>query len=159
MSWKVEVSKSAKRDLRKVPEQWRRAISDEMVALSQGPDLEGSILLRKRSTIHRLRVMDYRIIYKVTQGRGGNQGTIKILRVELRGPKTYRGHKNPEVKDFKAPSWLALEWDRVLNLGDMIFQVQHEIDLYEEGDYHASITTRKRYETAKRLLAKLRAAI
>jgi hypothetical protein len=59
----------------------------------------------------------------------------------------------------KRAQFLSLDWSLIGNLHDLKFQVEHEIDLYEEADHHATIRTATVLHRAKMLHADICFAI
>lgn len=59
-------------------------------------------------------------------------------------------------KMSKRSEWLTLDWLRINGLDDLAFHIEHEIDLYDEGDHHATLRTKKQVHRAKMLLAEVR---
>ena len=61
----VEYKKSVEKELRKLPSAQLKGIVAKISALATNPHPEGSVKLRGRSDLFRIRHADYRIIYQV----------------------------------------------------------------------------------------------
>lgn len=88
MIWRISISKGASRQLGKLREYERTRILEEIDALASdpypvyGPETGGK--LRGARTAYKLIVDGFRVLYRVSKNK------VKIIRIELRGPHTYR---------------------------------------------------------------------
>ncbi len=86
MAYRIEVAWSrVKRELQRIPREDRERIGLAVRALSAEPRPPGVIQLE--SNVYRIRVGEYRVIYKVFDERE----LILVGRVARRGEDTYRG--------------------------------------------------------------------
>ena len=88
---RVHLLSGARRSLRALPKGIRRRITEELADLSRKPTPPGSILLRGTVRDYRIRVGNYRVIYRL------GTKSILVVRIERRGDETYR-HYNPTRK-------------------------------------------------------------
>ena len=65
MTYHIEVKPSAADALEKIPQPHRRRISRKIDRLADNPRPRGAILLAGPSSLYRIRVGDYRVIYQV----------------------------------------------------------------------------------------------
>jgi mRNA interferase RelE/StbE len=65
MSYRIEFRPAARRELRRIPEPFRKRLATAIVALADTPRPPGSKRLRGPDGFHRVRVGDYRIVYLV----------------------------------------------------------------------------------------------
>jgi len=86
--YRVEApSTRIKRELRRIPPCDRQRVIEAIEALKENPRPHGIVQLE--SNVYRLRVGDYRVIYKVFD----EEKLVLIGRVVRRSEKTYRGVK------------------------------------------------------------------
>ncbi|HDN80256.1 MAG: type II toxin-antitoxin system RelE/ParE family toxin [Chloroflexi bacterium] len=86
--YKVEApSTRIKRELRRIPPRERQRVIKAIEALKENPRPHGIVQLEPN--VYRLRVGDYRVIYKVFD----EEKLVLIGRVVRRSEKTYRGVK------------------------------------------------------------------
>ena len=62
MSWRVEISRDARKELARLPTQMRARVARAILALEENPFPHGSKKLKNRDG-YRIRVGDYRILY------------------------------------------------------------------------------------------------
>lgn len=94
MIWRLRYASVVKRQLREVDSgDVRRRIAEILTDLQNDPFPSDSLRLRGTRDDYRIRVEPYRIIYRVHR----SHGVVRILRVEVRSERTYRGY-NPEGK-------------------------------------------------------------
>ncbi len=86
MSLRIEVLPSAADELASLPREIQRRLARKIDGLGNGPRPPGAKTLHGREKLLRLRVGDYRIIYRVVSERR----TIIIVKVGHRGD-IYRG--------------------------------------------------------------------
>jgi mRNA interferase RelE/StbE len=65
VAYAVDLKPAAARDLRKLPEDMRRRIAVRIDALTTDPRPAGAEALEGESDLYRLRVADYRILYRI----------------------------------------------------------------------------------------------
>jgi len=65
MAYKVEVLRSAAHELEALPPPVRRRVRRAIVALSDEPRPHGALLLAGQERIWRVRVGDYRVLYRI----------------------------------------------------------------------------------------------
>lgn len=65
MAYAVDLKPAAARDLRKLPEDVRRRIARRIDALATDPTPAGADALKGEPDLFRLRVADYRILYRL----------------------------------------------------------------------------------------------
>ena len=65
MAYAVDLKPAAARDLRKLPEDARRRVAARIDALETDPTPAGVEALKGESDFYRLRVGDYRILYRI----------------------------------------------------------------------------------------------
>ena len=82
----VELAPAAMRQLKKLPLEVRRRIYQSMEGLQTNPKPHGSIKLEVSSHLYRMRVGDYRVVYRVTD----RQLLVLILKIGHR-EGVYRG--------------------------------------------------------------------
>jgi mRNA interferase RelE/StbE len=86
VTYRIEaVSSRIKRELRRIPPHDRGRIAQAVQALAEDPRPPGARQLE--ADVYRLRVGDYRVIYKVLDA----EGVVLIGRVARRAESTYRG--------------------------------------------------------------------
>ena len=84
--YRVEAARSrVKRELKRIPEADRVRVGDEIIALRMQPRPHGVVQLAPN--VYRIRIGDYRVIYKVFD----EQELILIGRIARRGEATYKG--------------------------------------------------------------------
>lgn len=84
--YRIEAARSRiKRDLKRIPADDRARIAKAIALLSSEPRPMDAIQLE--SDVYRIRVGDYRVIYKVYESRE----LILIGRISRRGENTYKG--------------------------------------------------------------------
>jgi mRNA interferase RelE/StbE len=76
VSYSIKIKSSAAKSLRKIPKNERLRIIEVIDRLSKEP-LAGGVLKGEFSGLRRLRVGQYRIVYKVSEGRL----TILVVRI------------------------------------------------------------------------------
>jgi mRNA interferase RelE/StbE len=69
MAYRVEVLRSAARELEALPQPVRRRVTRAIVALSDVPRPHGAVLLSAGDRIWRVRVGDYRILHRIHDDR------------------------------------------------------------------------------------------
>ena len=69
MTHRVELTSSARRDLKKLPRDVLRRVDAHILALAQDPYPPGAQKLKGSEGFFRVRVGDYRIIYRVEHSR------------------------------------------------------------------------------------------
>lgn len=90
MAWRVEISDTAKRELKKLGKQAQREILDylkQRIETDESPQRFGSPLRRSLAGLWRYRVGDHRIICEIRQ----SEVVVLMLRVGHRS-KVYGGH-------------------------------------------------------------------
>jgi mRNA interferase RelE/StbE len=65
MPYRVELSPGARKDLKKVPAEIRERIVLALYLLGETPRPPGATKLSNTKDIHRVRVGDYRVLYKI----------------------------------------------------------------------------------------------
>lgn len=86
MTYRIEaVSSRIRRELRVIPRPDRQRIAQAVQALADDPRPPG--VKQLEPNVYRLRVGDYRVIYKVFDA----EGVILVGRVVRRSERTYRG--------------------------------------------------------------------
>ena len=80
MTYRVEVTPAARRDLAKLPQDVLRRVDAHILALAENPYPPGAKRLQGDEGFFRIRVGDYRVIYMVERGRL----VILIVRVRHR---------------------------------------------------------------------------
>ena len=65
MSYQVEITPAAKRQIKKLIEPVRLAIVERLEQLAINPRPPGSVKMQGAESLYRIRVGDYRIIYEV----------------------------------------------------------------------------------------------
>lgn len=60
--------------------------------------------------------------------------------------KTGKAQKAYERLCNRVPAWLPVDWDLIANMADLEFQIDHELDLYAEGDEPAIKTKRQLHQ-------------
>jgi mRNA interferase RelE/StbE len=73
--YSIELTRSAVKDLRKIPEPFHDKIIQALQALGEEPRPAGSKKLRARSGLYRIRIGMYRVVYDVSD-------KIKLVLVE-----------------------------------------------------------------------------
>jgi mRNA interferase RelE/StbE len=63
MAYRIEIKKSAEKELRKLPSKQLEQVRDAIDSLSRNPRHEGVIKLAGRDDQYRVRVGDYRIVF------------------------------------------------------------------------------------------------
>ena len=86
MTYRVEVSPAAQRNLRRISPQFRNRIETAIYRLADDPYPHGSVKLRGEDRTWRVRVGRFRIIYEVH----ANALVVLILKVAPRNEATYR---------------------------------------------------------------------
>ena len=86
MSYRVEVTAAARRDLGKLPQEILRRVDAHILALADDPFPAGAQKLEGGAGVYRVRVSDYRIVYAVEHHRL----LILVIRVRHRRD-VYRG--------------------------------------------------------------------
>ena len=64
MSWELEIASSAKREIRRLPDDLLRRINRQILSLAENPFLHGTLRLKDRSG-YRVRVGNWRILFDV----------------------------------------------------------------------------------------------
>ena len=77
MTYRIELTPAARRDLRKLPSEILRRVDAHILALAENPFPPGAQKLQDGEHIFRVRVGDYRILYTVEHHRV----VILIIRV------------------------------------------------------------------------------
>jgi mRNA interferase RelE/StbE len=80
MSYRVEISKTAKKELAKIPKVYYNNIIKHLFSLSDDPNPFGSIKLEGSENTYRLRVGVYRIIYTLYN----DQLLVEVVRIAHR---------------------------------------------------------------------------
>ena len=65
MTYRIEVKSSAADTLAKIPQTHRRRIARKIDQLADNPRPRGAIVLEGPSSLYRIRVGDYRVIYQI----------------------------------------------------------------------------------------------
>ncbi len=65
MTYRIEIKPSAADALAKIPQPHRRRIARKIDQLADNPRPRGAIVLEGRSSLYRIRVGDYRVIYQI----------------------------------------------------------------------------------------------
>jgi len=78
--YRVELSRGAFRALKKLDPEDRRRILKKLATLEEEPIPRGAIKLRGEKDAYRLRVGDYRVLYKVLW----EEGVVLVFKVEHR---------------------------------------------------------------------------
>jgi mRNA interferase RelE/StbE len=65
MSYEVRIAPAAQRQYRKLPVALRKRVGEALAALSEEPRPSGVVKLRGSSNRWRIRVGDYRVIYRI----------------------------------------------------------------------------------------------
>ena len=86
MAYKVEIRPAALRDLKRIPRADLPRLARAIDALAQDPRPEGVTKLRGAQDLYRIRVGDYRIIYRIRD----RVVTVTVIRVRHRRD-VYRG--------------------------------------------------------------------
>jgi mRNA-degrading endonuclease RelE of RelBE toxin-antitoxin system len=88
--WKVDISKSAQRELRQLDDGPRQAAAELLEDLAEDPALADAIELRGKPDTWRARFHHdrYRMIYQISRGRKH----IRVTRIRAR-PTAYEGMK------------------------------------------------------------------
>ncbi|MCP4426184.1 MAG: type II toxin-antitoxin system RelE/ParE family toxin [Chloroflexi bacterium] len=83
--WRVETARTRlKRELRRIPKADLERIGNAVAALAESPFLQGVVQLERN--VYRIRVGQYRIIYKVYP----DEKIVLIGRIMRRGENTYK---------------------------------------------------------------------
>jgi mRNA interferase RelE/StbE len=69
MIYRIVISPIALKFLKSLPQDTKRRINDRILALAKNPRPAGAKALQGMNGLLRLRVGDYRIIYKIVEGR------------------------------------------------------------------------------------------
>ena len=78
MAYRIEIKKSAKKELQRLPGKNRRQVGGEIDRLAENPRHHGCVKLTDRGGEHRADVGDYRILYHIDDGKRVVQiGAIK----------------------------------------------------------------------------------
>jgi len=67
LSYKIEVKKSAAKDLKKIPKADRKRIVDKIDSLAENPPLKETTKMKGNNPFHKIRVGDYRIVYEIQE--------------------------------------------------------------------------------------------
>ncbi|MGH2457685.1 MAG: type II toxin-antitoxin system RelE family toxin [Chloroflexota bacterium] len=86
MPYRVEISPSAGKDLRRLPAVSRKRLEPAIMALADEPRPDGVRKIRGEEQAYRIRQGDYRIIYDIYD----DVSLVVILRVDRRSESTYR---------------------------------------------------------------------
>ena len=81
MTYRVEVKPSAADALAKIPQPHRRRIAQKIDQLAGNPRPRGAIPLESPSSLYRIRVGDYRIIYQIQDAAL----VVLVVRIGQRG--------------------------------------------------------------------------
>lgn len=81
MTYRIEVKPSAADALAKIPQPHRRRIARKIDQLADNPRPRGAIHLEGPSSLYRLRVGDYRIIYQIQDAAL----VVLVVRIGQRG--------------------------------------------------------------------------
>jgi mRNA interferase RelE/StbE len=81
MTYRVEVKPSAADALAKIPEPHRRRIVRRIDRLADNPRPRGAILLEGPTSLYRIRVGDYRIVYQIQDAAL----VVLVVRIGQRG--------------------------------------------------------------------------
>jgi mRNA interferase RelE/StbE len=81
MTYRIEVKASAADALAKIPQTHRRRVARKIDQLADNPRPRGAILLEGPSSLYRLRVGDYRVIYQIQ----GAALVVLVVRIGKRG--------------------------------------------------------------------------
>lgn len=65
MTYQVEMSPAAKRQIRKLPQTTQDRILDKLEELAKNPRPPGASILENTDGLYRMRVGDYRVLYQV----------------------------------------------------------------------------------------------
>ena len=87
MTYLVELSPSAQRQIRRIPANSSRLIRDALRGLTRAPRPPGCVKLRGFDNVWRIRAGGNRIIYEIFD----SERRIMILRITRRNERTYRG--------------------------------------------------------------------
>jgi mRNA interferase RelE/StbE len=88
-AWKVEFLPSARRELLALVEPDREHVRDAIRSLADDPTPPDSIPMRGKGTgLHRLRVGDYRVVYRVQEQR------VRVLVIRI-------GHRSEVYRGFE----------------------------------------------------------
>ena len=68
VSYKVYLSRSAEKELRRIPSPFIRKIADRIQSLSLHPRPSGVQMLKGDDRYYRLRQGDYRVVYEINDG-------------------------------------------------------------------------------------------
>lgn len=77
MGFQIEITKSAKKQLERLPKRDQRRIRKKIDALPDNPKPQGAKKLKGVGELHRIRSGDYRIIYQILK----NRLIILVLRI------------------------------------------------------------------------------
>ncbi|RLE84816.1 MAG: type II toxin-antitoxin system RelE/ParE family toxin [Thermoprotei archaeon] len=83
--YRVELSRRAFRFLKRLDPEARRRVFEKLASLRDEPIPRGAVKLRGEKGAYRLRVGDYRILYKVLWG----EGVVLVFKIEHR-KRVYR---------------------------------------------------------------------
>ena len=81
MTYRIEVKPSAADALAKIPRTHRRRIARKIDLLADNPRPRGAIILEGSSSLYRIRVGDYRVIYQVQDAAL----VVLVVRIGQRG--------------------------------------------------------------------------
>ena len=85
-AYRIEVAPRAVRELRALPQAVRRRVGRRILALARDPRPYGSRKLEGMEDLYRLRVGDYRVVYRI------EDGVLLVLIVRVRHRRdAYRG--------------------------------------------------------------------
>ena len=87
MTYRVEISPAAARDLKRLPPGILPRIEPVILGLADEPCPIGSRKIRGAERAYRARVGEYRVIYEIRE----NDKLVVVLRVTRRSESTYRG--------------------------------------------------------------------
>ena len=77
MTYRIEVTPRARRDLAKLPKDVLRRVDAHILALTENPHPPGARKLEGGEAVFRIRVGDYRVIYRVE----GQRLVVLVIRV------------------------------------------------------------------------------
>ena len=67
MSYRIEVKRSAAKALKKIPKTDQKRIADKIDSLAQNPPNPDTTKIKGNNPFHKIRVLDYRIIYEIQE--------------------------------------------------------------------------------------------
>ena len=77
MKYSIKISKNAITDLKKIPKIYQKKIDQKILTLADEPRPEGVKKLKGTNDLYRIRISDYRIIYKIRD----NELLILIVKI------------------------------------------------------------------------------